>query len=131
GILNEVTGSDCLDYLVVMSLIDYLVGNEDRHLNNFGIMSDRSIAPLFDFGLGLFEHDLVYEDLHFRDCIKKMNSKPFNRDNQKVIGFLQKEINIFDYLPDTLDLEGVVIPSVKATLYIKSCCSNLSIGLRG
>ena len=52
------------DYLIVMAIIDFLIGNEDRHLNNFGVLTDDStyrLLPLFDFGLGLFEHDRRYE----------------------------------------------------------------------
>lgn len=50
-----------------MLLVDYLLGNEDRHLNNFGLIRDSntlkflSLAPIFDTGscLGYLEEDDV------------------------------------------------------------------------
>ena len=44
------TGLDYTDYLVAMTMIDILVGNEDRHLSNFGVLANESfrIPPLFD-----------------------------------------------------------------------------------
>lgn len=130
-ILDGVTGVDCTDYLIVMVLLDYLVGNEDRHLNNFGVMSDNSVPPLFDFGLGMFEHDLIYEELHFGECIKKMECKPFHRSGRKVIDFLKKRIDTREYLPEVLNLNGVQFPSVKAREYLRTCCFVLGIDLRG
>lgn len=67
------TGVDYENYLIVMTILDYLVGNEDRHLNNICVIEKDGIykeAPLFDFGLGLFEHDRKYEGESFRKCLK-------------------------------------------------------------
>ena len=51
-------GLDITEYLVVMIIMDFLLGNEDRHYGNFGFLKNKdgsvSVAPLFDFGLGLF-----------------------------------------------------------------------------
>ena len=130
-VISDVTGYNYSDYLTVMTLLDYLVGNEDRHLNNFGIMSNLMPAPLFDFGLGLFEHDRKYETISFQECLKKMECKPFHKNNQKTIDFLKTRLDIGDFVPEILDLTGVKIPSAKAGSYLRNRCRNLHITLKG
>ncbi|RKI29903.1 hypothetical protein D7V82_04865 [bacterium 1xD8-6] len=125
---------DYTDFLITMTIMDYLVGNEDRHLNNFGVLYGHgkfSMSPLFDFGLGLFEHDLKYEHIPFRKCLTLMYSKPFHIDNQKVIDYLAKRYHIGEYVPRHLDLSGVKIPSSKAGSYLRNRCSLLGIHLEG
>lgn len=133
--VKSITELDYTNYLIVMSLIDYLVGNEDRHLNNFGVLQDRyggfSLAPLFDFGLGLFEHDRVYEGLPFRECIKEMQCKPFNSSNQKVIDWLKNQYDLQKFFNGILDLTGCKIPSPKAGSYLRNRCMNLGLELIG
>lgn len=131
--IKQYTGLDYTEYFIVMTILDYLVGNEDRHLNNIAFLLDDEFkqAPLFDFGLGLFEHDRRYEELSFRECLIKMQSKPFCRDNQKVIDFITAHYNISNYLPDEIDLTGIQIPSLKAGSYLRNRCMNLGINLRG
>lgn len=52
---DEIRG--CLDY---MTLFDFAIANEDRHLNNFGILRDTDtmkfikMAPLYDHGNSMF-----------------------------------------------------------------------------
>ncbi len=128
------SGLDYTDYLITMTLLDYLTGNEDRHINNFGILQGGTgfqIPPLFDFGLGLFEHDLKYEHVPFRECLKLMYSKPFHADNQKVINFVAKKYDLGQYLPKCLDLADVEIPSPKAGSYLRNRCMELGINLKG
>lgn len=125
---------DYTDFLITMTLLDYLVGNEDRHLNNFGVLFGNhifSISPLFDFGLGLFEHDLKYEHVAFRECLALMYSKPFHINNQKTVDYVAKRYNITAYLPKQLQLSGVEIPSAKAGSYLRNRCMQLGINLEG
>lgn len=133
--VKSCTGLDYVNYLLVMSLLDYLVGNEDRHLNNFGVMQDDSgrfsLAPLFDFGLGLFEHDRVYEGMPFRECVKKMQCKPFNRDNQKVIDWLKDQYDLQQFFNGAIDLTECEIPSAKAGSYLRNRCRYLGLELIG
>lgn len=134
GAMKEFCKLDYTDFLVTMVLLDYLVGNEDRHINNFGVLAleDKfQLSPLFDFGLGLFEHDLKYDHVPFRQCLELMYSKPFDRDNQKVINFVSERYNLSDYLPKTLDLSGTEIPSAKAGSYLRNRCMKLGIELKG
>ena len=130
-ILSALIGKDAVDYLVIMTIIDYLVGNEDRHINNFGIMSDFIAAPLFDFGLGLFEHDRRYENCSFQECLQLMECKPFDADNQKVIDFLDSRYDFHRYLPEKLDLSDCEIPTSKAGSYLRNRCRKLGIDLEG
>lgn len=90
---NYVNRDDFLDYLVVMIIFDYLLGNEDRHYNNFGLLRDCGtceyfISPLFDFGLGLFEHDLRYVDKDLTSVVRIMEGKPFSSDLSKPVQML-------------------------------------------
>lgn len=132
--LNNLTKSDCSDYLLVMSLLDFLVGNEDRHLNNFGVIycdGKFRISPLFDFGLGLFEHDRKYENLPLKQCISKMECKPFARYNEDLITFISDEYAIKEYLPEKFDLTGIELPSLKASSYILNRAKMLNVEVIG
>ena len=56
SILNENNVPNAKEYLEKMFMLDYIVLNEDRHLNNFGIIRDVntlkwvSVCPIFDTG---------------------------------------------------------------------------------
>lgn len=132
--LNNLTKSDCSDYLLVMSLLDFLIGNEDRHLSNFGVIycdGKFRISPLFDFGLGLFEHDRKYENLPLKQCISKMECKPFARYNEDLITFISDEYAIKEYLPEKFDLTGIELPSLKASSYILNRAKMLNVEVIG
>lgn len=134
--IEEITGLNYENYLLIMSIIDYLVGNEDRHLNNFGVLIDEngkySIPPLFDFGLGLFEHDRIYEGLPFRECIENMQCKPFSLQNQEVIDYLQTRYDLKKFFKGgKIDLSNCEIPSLKAGSYLRNRCMHLGIELKG
>ena len=132
--LNNLTQTDCSDYLLVMSLLDFLVGNEDRHISNFGVIYYNGyfrISPLFDFGLGLFEHDRKYENLPLKQCISKMECKPFARHNEDLIAFISSEYTIQEYLPDKFDLTGIELPSLKASSYILNRAKMLNVEVIG
>lgn len=85
------------EYLIVMIILDFLLGNEDRHYNNFGVLkntttSEYKVAPLFDFGIGLFEHDMKYSNLNLCDAKKMMDGKPFDRNLLKPFDMI---VNVF------------------------------------
>lgn len=73
-------GIDVVPMLDRMMVLDYLMANGDRHLNNFGIIRDsRTLrwlgpAPLFDTGTSL-GHDSETDDI--RDC-GRVGCKPFS-----------------------------------------------------
>lgn len=82
---HNISESDAKEYLNTMIILDFLLCNEDRHYNNFGLLyneeeSKFSICPLFDFGIGLFEHDKKYEGIELESCIRLIDGKPFSED---------------------------------------------------
>lgn len=90
--VKEKCKCDITDYAVVMVVMDYLLLNEDRHLNNFGVLQEADgsykVAPLFDFGLGLFEHDRMYEGLDYKAAYAKVAGKPFSSDLHEAVQML-------------------------------------------
>lgn len=132
---KKVTGLDMSDYLWQMIVIDLLVGNEDRHMNNFGVIYNTAqqqyrTAPLFDFGLGLFEHDARYTGLDLAHSIKAMRFKPFGIDQMKVY---KTACEVFqrDLEGMPLNIEGLYFPSKKALDYFQYCCFQIDIDLQG
>jgi len=90
--IKDVCKIDLTDYLIVMVLLDYLLLNEDRHLNNIGVIrkidGSYRLSPLFDFGLGLFEHDKKYSNAKFKEAFDNVIQKPFNIHPINVLNML-------------------------------------------
>ena len=115
---------DGTEYLIVMIVMDYLLGNEDRHYNNIGILrkydGSYGIAPLFDFGLGLFEHDKKYFGLSLQRARSLMDGKPFSRDLQEPVNMLFNsgygEI-VYDTFKDVDTLDNKYFPTDLAYWY--------------
>ena len=85
---------DISEYIVYMTILDYLILSIDRHYNNFGalIINGRfEFCPLFDFGLGLFEHDKKYTNVSLTEALKSTDFKPLGRKPDVVIKFLVSE----------------------------------------
>lgn len=81
-VLSKRIGDEAKQYLADLILIDFIIGNEDRHAYNFGIWFDESkikfeLAPIFDCGLSLFEHDSFYAGKTLNQVLSKMSQKPF------------------------------------------------------
>lgn len=111
-----VTVTDSLDSMIV---IDYLIGNTDRHYRNFGLIRDVenyrvvNAAPLFDFGTSLFwnkpdnvissSDDIAskpFRDYHSQQI--KLVKNPERFDLNKLQGFSQeayKILNKYDIIP--------------------------------
>ncbi len=132
--VRDKTGLDLTEYLIIMSILDYLVGNENRHLNNLSVLATTNgfkLAPLSDFGLGLFEHNRVYEHCSFMECIEQMKSKPFSTNNQDVMDYVDKRYGLAKYIPKEIDLSCCEIPSAKAGSYLRNRCMHLGVELKG
>lgn len=118
---------DITNYLIVMCVLDYVLLNEDRHLNNFGVVSGITgfrQAALFDFGLGLFEHDRRYNGKNYELAYQRTAGKPFHSDmfsilialnrskyKQLLLGVV-KQLNwdgIDDLIPNTLAREHITL----------------------
>ena len=126
NILLEATGLHYTNYLFVMMVLDCIISNEDRHLSNFGALystetQSYSIPPLFDFGLGMLEHDIKYREMPLAKCVNRIDGKPFAGKNKKV---LQKLTTVYPdvvkrLLPDSIELDIFDFPSNKAKLLFK------------
>ena len=93
--VESLTGLHLDRYFYSMAIIDYLIGNEDRHYNNFGVIRSCATgkfrgAPLFDFGLGMFEHDTKYKVMAFKECVDQLNGKPFSYHSENLLKFFSK-----------------------------------------
>lgn len=123
--IKNVTGLDYREYLVAMCLLDYLIGNEDRHLNNFGVMKNQTgfkLAPLFDTGLGLFEHDRRYEGKTLDKALLLMQGKPFHQDLEVILNCIARDAALkcmlVDMLPAKFTIHSNLIPSSLAQEYL-------------
>lgn len=79
-IVYELTGLDIKEYLWNNLLLDAITLNEDRHLNNLGIILGRdsySIAPVFDNGLSLL-CGMTSVSENPRVIMRRVKSKPFS-----------------------------------------------------
>lgn len=123
-------GVDWSTYLGTMILMDFLLGNEDRHINNFGLLlkgSEFKVAPLFDFGLGLFEHDLIYEGKPLDKCKSHMTGLPFNENLKSPVNMLLN--TNFDFckkVSENLTLPSrELFPTDNAYEYMRECIDYL------
>jgi hypothetical protein len=113
-------GFDVTDSLDEMIVVDYVIGNTDRHYRNFGLLRDVNTlkiigsAPLYDSGTALC-HDIAYKlidtsadikskpfmDLHSEQI--KLVSRPerFDISNLKYLGEKSEDIlSQFNWIPD-------------------------------
>lgn len=121
---SEFTQRDEGEYLALMTLLDLVIGNEDRHLSNFGYLR-REGEPLqhgvlFDFGLGLFEaNDSVFPGIDFRRALKHVRMKPWMAKATVVLDRLERDYSslISSVLPAAINLEDYEFPSTLAREY--------------
>jgi len=79
-------GIDIVSSLDKMIVLDYIIANEDRHFNNFGLLRDANTlewigaAPIFDSGTSLW-----YDRLTSRIPINGVNCKPFKKTHGEQI----------------------------------------------
>jgi len=79
-----------------MIVIDYLMVNEDRHQNNFGLIRDVKtlkfigIAPIFDTGSALWFDQLT----HMMGSTRRLDCKPFKKNHEDQL----KLVKSFDWL---------------------------------
>lgn len=100
-LFSELTGLDARTYLDTMLLFDYLICNEDRHLNNFGVLRNDEVdtfhfPPLFDNGyaLGFMQAEYKPVEQYLYSC----KAKPFSTS-------FSKQLHLVSHLP-----EGIVLP---------------------
>ena len=113
-------GIDIVSSLDKMIVLDYIIANEDRHFNNFGLLRDANTlewlgaAPIFDSGTSLW-----YDRLTSRIPINGVNCKPFKKTHGEQI----KLVSSLEWF-DASKLDGIedeileVFSEDKAAQYI-------------
>lgn len=101
-IFKELSGLDAQHYIDVMLLFDYIICNEDRHTNNFGIIYNAEtetyrFPPLFDNGYSL--GFMQYERKPVKQFLYSCKAKPFSTS-------FAKQLNLVKALP-----EGIILPN--------------------
>lgn len=87
---------DIKHYTDQMIVIDYIIANEDRHLNNFGLIRNAEtlkwigVAPVFDSGSSLGYDKLAPQIISKR----KITCKPFKNSHEEQI----KLVSSFDWI---------------------------------
>ena len=96
-------GIDIVPALDQMIVLDYIIANEDRHFNNFGLLRDPETlewlgaAPIYDSGTSLW-YDTPTKAIPHSD----VESKPFKRKHGEQL----KLVSSFDWL-DISKLDGI------------------------
>ncbi|MBO4676999.1 MAG: HipA domain-containing protein, partial [Oscillospiraceae bacterium] len=98
---------DVVPFLNRMIVLDYIIANEDRHLNNFGAIRNAEtlewicMAPIYDSGSSLGYDKLAFEIRRARN----VNCKPFKNHHEEQLKLVTdfSWIN-FDQLADIRDL---------------------------
>ena len=120
------------DSLDRMMVVDYLIANEDRHQNNFGVVRNAETleylgaAPLFDSGTSLW----FDKPTAMIGSKAKLSCKPFKNSHEEQI----KLVTSFDWL-DLNALQGIeeeLRELVRGSLFIDEArCDALCRALKG
>jgi len=112
--VEKIFGVDIRSKFVSMLMFDFLVGNEDRILRNFGLIEQNSkyyFAPLFDNGLSLLADTSSNERLH---SFEEILFKPFNTTYTETFSYLRSQ--------EPLTLDAVAIFSdIQSIPYYEDC----------
>lgn len=96
---NCASFKDSVDKMIIA---DYIIGNTDRHWNNFGILRDaesgtwNGLIPLYDNGYSLWNNDYVRNDIP----VKNLSFDEYNEDSIR-------RVNISRHVKDVPNLTAV------------------------
>lgn len=128
-VYEKITGIDASVYLLGTVALDWLVGNEDRHYNNFGIIANLDgsyrLPPIFDSGLGLFEHDTSYCGLPLEVAMHKVRSKLISSKHSKAYAAVAQLTSL--EISGFLDISGMEFPNSLAQGYIESVAKSMGV----
>ena len=113
------------DALNKMIVLDYIIGNEDRHLNNFGVLRNAETleyigpAPIFDSGTSLW----FDKPLTMINRGAKIKSKPFKSSHEEQI----KLVTSFDFFEPTalLGIEDEIREITKGSIFVEESRVNV------
>jgi hypothetical protein len=111
--IEDITGLDTTNYVSSILLFDGIVLNEDRHLNNLGVIKTSSgyrEAPVFDNGLSLLSDTRDYGiDEPIAKCMKRIKAKPFSSSFEKQITYAENMLTI-DYSGFLENIKNLEVP---------------------
>lgn len=91
---------DITDYMKKILTLDWIILNEDRHLNNLAVVFRDGIfvpAPIFDNGVSLLTANLsVNWNFSIEDNVKRVIARPFCGSHEKMLNYFGKgfELNV-------------------------------------
>ena len=87
-------------YMINLAVLDCLIGNVDRHTRNFGLFYNSlsgkwQIPPVFDSGMGLFEHD-SYRDRYktYNEAMNNVYVAPYGEDPFDMLCMLNEKYRL-------------------------------------
>lgn len=107
---------DVIPYLDRMIVLDYIIANEDRHLNNFGVIRNAEtlewigMAPIYDSGSSLGYDKLAIQIKSGND----ITCKPFKRHHEEQLKLVssfdwinfEKLMDVGELITDIFDMDG-------------------------
>jgi len=128
----SVSDINCKEYLATQFLVDYLLLNVDRHLNNIAFLIDLntgkySPAPMFDFGRGLLEGELNTYNLPIPKAVEKTRLKPFGYKAEKVIDVILNDVDILSKFDNKINITTFEFPRNKSKELFKYLCKSVGI----
>lgn len=122
----------CEEYMLNLAVLDCLVGNCDRHTKNFGVFFNSregkfSIAPVFDSGMGLFEHDYYRDNYNsYESAMGNVYVSPYGEDPFEMIDILAETFNLKKYR-----FEALCMPEQLPNKYSKEYLTNMFGKVKG
>ena len=94
--IRSLTGLDVTDYLKKIFMLDMIVLNEDRHVNNLAVIFDGTEfrpAPIFDNGVSLLTANLSvnWHFFHGRKCKASDSQTIFRFPRKKCMNILERD----------------------------------------
>lgn len=96
--IQQSCGLDVRDYLKKVIMLDMLVLNEDRHLNNLAVIfqADHFVcAPIFDNGVSLLTaNQSVNWNFSVEENVKRVIARPFSGSHERMYEYLGKGFSL-------------------------------------
>jgi len=132
---GEISVNQYMIYLVQCAFVDTLVCNVDRHFRNFGIAFNNQIgkfeiAPLFDFGMGLFENDPWFaKKSNYEECLRYCYIEPYSEDPYILIQDIKPIISKLGIIKskEQFIIDKKLFPSIKAYEYYKDILKRVGV----
>ena len=113
---SHLSRDSVISYIYSMTLFDFLICNDDRHLNNFGLIYNEKtkqfrFAPLYDHGETFFRTDATLTMKEYETKVRRFKSKPFSTSQVKNLGDLSVSKQVFLIMLKNLGSKQKIIDS--------------------